>query len=165
MINSDKVIEDLVLLSRWIDEYGPNKARDPEAQAWGRISKIMEEAGEAVSEYIAFTGQNPRKGHSGNMQAVIKELLDTAVTALGAVEHLTENKGVSIPLFENHLSNLVLRAQINRSKFIQIGTERPSDREGFKQVWVGDSWIYTCEVCGDEASYCDGSRHNTDKDK
>ena len=37
---------------------------------------------------IAATGQNPRKGRSGTLAGVEKELLDVAVAALAAVAHL-----------------------------------------------------------------------------
>jgi hypothetical protein len=96
-------------LSQWVDDAPANKARDPEAQLWGRVAKVTEEAGEAVAALISATGQNPRKPEIGSMDDVIKELLDTAVTALGAVEHITGNKGMSGPLLEGHLNHLLGR--------------------------------------------------------
>jgi len=76
----------LVALSEWIDE--GNAHRDPEAVTWGRITKIGEEFGEVVAAYIGATGQNPRKGVTHDLGHVCDELLDVAVTALGAYEHL-----------------------------------------------------------------------------
>jgi NTP pyrophosphatase (non-canonical NTP hydrolase) len=104
------VAEILAALSRWIDEHPANAARDREAALWGRISKVTEEAGEVVAALIAVTGQNPRKPASGSMADVEKELLDVAVTALAAVEHLRGNDGSSTAALERHVRALAVRA-------------------------------------------------------
>lgn len=83
--------EALVFLSEWID--AGNQHRDPEAITWGRIAKITEEAGEVVAAYIGATGQNPRKGTTHTIDDVRKELLDVAITALAAIEHLDNHQG------------------------------------------------------------------------
>ena len=89
----------LVALSQWID--AGNAHRDPEAATWGRLSKITEEAGEVIAAYIGHTGQNPRKGRTHHEGDVIEELLDVAVTALGAVEHMGGHEGLALgALFE-----------------------------------------------------------------
>ncbi len=75
-------------MSRWIDGSPENRARTPEALLWGRVAKVAEESGEAVAALIGATGQNPRKGVSATMLDVERELLDVALTALCAVEHL-----------------------------------------------------------------------------
>lgn len=41
----------------------------------------------------------------------------------------------------------------------QVGVKRESDREGFVEMWDGERWVPVCETCGDEAAYCDGTRH------
>lgn len=82
---------DLVWLSEWID--AGNAQRDPEAVTWGRLAKLSEETGEVVAAYIGMTGQNPRKGVTHTLQDVFDELLDVAVTALGAAEHLAGHQG------------------------------------------------------------------------
>jgi hypothetical protein len=82
-------------LSEWIDK--GNAHRDPEAILWGRVAKLTEEAGEAVAALIGMTGQNPRKGVTHTVDDVVAELLDVAITALGAVEHLTGNQGHALP--------------------------------------------------------------------
>lgn len=102
----------LAALSRWIDDHPANATRDPEARAWGRIAKIGEEAGEVIAAMIAVTGQNPRKPASGTWDDVQKELLDVAVTALGAHEHLTGNQGGSMATFAAHLERVCARAGI-----------------------------------------------------
>src|SRR3954470_20273329 len=101
--------ENLVALSRWIDE--GNSHRDPEAQLWGRVAKIAEEHGEAVAALIGLTGQNPRKGVTHSREQLIDELLDVAITALGAVEHLTDHRGDDLDLLDANLERVVARAR------------------------------------------------------
>jgi hypothetical protein len=60
---------------------------------WGRLAKLAEETGEVVAAYIGMTGQNPRKGVTHTEQDVYDELLDVAVTALGAAEHPAGHQG------------------------------------------------------------------------
>src|SRR6267378_4609937 len=86
----------LASLSKWIDESRNNKVRDAEAQTWGRLGKLSEECGEVIGAFIGMTGQNPRKGISHTRYDVLKELLDVAITALCAYEHMTENEGQSL---------------------------------------------------------------------
>jgi len=98
----------LVALSRWID--APNAHRDPEAQAWARIAKVGEEHGEVVAAYIGAIGQNPRKGVTHTMDDVTDELLDVALTALAAVEHLRGHDGESFALLDAKLARVAERA-------------------------------------------------------
>lgn len=42
-----------------------------------------------------------------------------------------------------------------------VGTKRPCARAGFEEMWDGDRWVPICLDCGDEAAYCDGTRHRT----
>lgn len=93
---------EIAALSEWVDMYPPNATRDAEAQAWGRLSKISEEVGEAVAAFVGATNQNPRKGHTHGPDAVQKELLDVALTALCAYEHFTGNRGTSMVAFFAH---------------------------------------------------------------
>jgi NTP pyrophosphatase (non-canonical NTP hydrolase) len=97
-------------LSEWIDGSPENADRDPEAATWGRLSKIVEEAGEVISAYIGVTGQNPRKGRYADMGDVRKELLDVALTALAAYEHTTGADGSSIEVFAEHTNDVFERA-------------------------------------------------------
>ena len=98
----------LVELSKWIDK--GNAHRDPEAIAWGRIAKIAEENGEVVEAFIGATGQNPRKGVTNSMDAVLAELLDVAVTALGAYEHLDGHGGRSLEALDSKIVYVASRA-------------------------------------------------------
>jgi NTP pyrophosphatase (non-canonical NTP hydrolase) len=97
-------------LSRWIDDHPANAARDREAALWGRIAKVTEEAGEVTAALISVTGQNPRKPASGSFADVEKELLDVAVTALAAVEHLRGNDAGALGALHAHLEALAVRA-------------------------------------------------------
>lgn len=90
------VQEAITDLSRWVDEAPKNAARDPEARTWGRLAKVCEEAGEVIAAYIGATAQNPRKGRTHDMAAVEEELLDTALTALAAYEHVTGNQKLAL---------------------------------------------------------------------
>ena len=102
-------MKELAEISRWVDDHPANKARSPEAQLWGRVSKVAEEHGETIQALIAVTGQNPRKPASGSMDQVVKELLDTAVTALAAVEHIDGNSGQSLIMMVDHILVLMDR--------------------------------------------------------
>lgn len=103
----------ITALNDWIDRSPENAKRDPEAATWGRVAKVCEEAGEAIAALIGATGQNPRKGTNGTMEDVRKELLDVALTALCAVEHLDRKvgvSGVSMAALEQHVSDVHRRA-------------------------------------------------------
>lgn len=103
--------EKITALSRWVDEADVNASRDPEALPWHRVAKVAEEAGEVIDAMIRHTGGNPRKQFAvGDTAPVIKELLDTALAALGAVEHLTGNTGDSENLFRHHVDFVFARA-------------------------------------------------------
>lgn len=102
--------ERLAALSRWIDDAPANADRDPEAALWARVGKVGEEFGEAIQALIGATGQNPRKGVTHTLDDVIQELLDVALTALCAVEHMTGNGGRSMIAFDSKISRVYERA-------------------------------------------------------
>lgn len=108
MSNDDR----LARLSRWIDNAPANVDRDPEALAWHRVMKVTEEAGEVCAAMIGWTGGNPRKGQTHDTGDLIKELLDVAVSGLAAVEHLTDNAGLSRSMLDAHIGFLLERAQL-----------------------------------------------------
>lgn len=105
----------LAALSDWVDDSPANAARDREARTWGRLAKVSEECGEVIQAYIGATGQNPRKGRTHTIDDVVKELLDVAVTALAAVEHLIDDQGASVDLLAAHVQWLCERAGIGGS--------------------------------------------------
>ena len=99
-------------LSQWIDQ--GNAGRDPEAVTWGRLAKITEESGEVIAAYIGATGQNPRKGITHTRQDVEEELLDVAVTALGALEYLRGHRGDARQLLDEKILRVATRAGVVR---------------------------------------------------
>ena len=109
--DSFEIGHEIAALSRWIDD--ANSERDPEAATWSRLAKITEEAGEVVSAYIGVTGQNPRKGVTHTLSDVEEELLDVAVTALAALEHLRDHDGRSMELLAAKVAKTLARADID----------------------------------------------------
>ncbi|WP_111026743.1 MazG-like family protein [Curtobacterium sp. MCBD17_040] len=89
-------------LSTWIDASYPSDL-PPELVARRRIRKLVEEVGEAGAALCGAVGENPRKGVTHTFDDVKGELLDVAVTALGALEHLDGNRGGSGTGFANRL--------------------------------------------------------------
>ena len=64
----------------------------PLAQDWARIAKMIEEMGEAISELILYTGQNPRKDTEPEAyNRMLKELADAAMTPIYAIQHFTKD--------------------------------------------------------------------------
>lgn len=98
-------------LSQYIDDAPANAARDPEARTWGRIAKVAEESGEVIAAYIGATGQNPRKGQTHDLGDVREELLDVALTALAAYEHVTSD-GEAIEALVLHVRRRAARVGI-----------------------------------------------------
>lgn len=98
----------IVVMSRALD--AANAHWDPMAQTWARLSKVAEESGEVISAYIGVTGQNPRKGKYASMSDVKKELLDVAVTALLAYEHVDHHQGVVLNALLDHIEFVRKRA-------------------------------------------------------
>jgi NTP pyrophosphatase (non-canonical NTP hydrolase) len=98
----------LTALSEWID--AGNAHRDEEAVLWGRVAKLTEECGEAMAALIGFTGQNPRKGFTHSRDDVTEELLDVAVTALGAIEHVRGHDGRALAELVDKINRVHARA-------------------------------------------------------
>lgn len=86
-------------ISTWLDE---QIKLDDEALTLCRVSKCANEAGEALDALEKAMGINPRKGVCGQWEDVRKELLDVALTALGAYEHLSQNSGGSALALLDH---------------------------------------------------------------
>jgi NTP pyrophosphatase (non-canonical NTP hydrolase) len=107
-VGLDAFSQGVVALSSWIDV--GNAGRHPEAATWARLSKIAEEAGEVVAAYIGATGQNPRKGMTHTIGDVEEELLDVALTALAALEHLRGHDGRSGSMLADKLTRTLERA-------------------------------------------------------
>lgn len=98
-------------LSGWIDDWPPNATRDTEALTWMRLAKIAEESGEVITKYIAVTRGNPRKDHWApvRISEVMTELLDVALSALAAYEHMEGAHGTCLTKFVEHLNGRMAR--------------------------------------------------------
>lgn len=99
----------LVELSEWVN--AGNADRSPDALLWIRLCKPAEEAGEVISALHEATGANPRKSAVEGLDAVLEELLDTAVAALAAVEHCTGHAGRSLRLLDDKIRRVHDRAR------------------------------------------------------
>ncbi len=110
MTDPQETADQLAALSQRIDTSPANAARDPEACLWGRVTKVGEEHGEVIAALIGVTGQNPRKGVTHTLDDVEAELLDVALTALCAVEHLNSNEGASMGLLAEKVRRVFDRA-------------------------------------------------------
>lgn len=100
----------IAAISAWVDRF--NGHRDPEALTWSRVTKVTQEAGEAVEAWELYVGGNPRKP-AGTLGDVVGELLDAALAALGAVEHLTGNHGLSLVMLAEKVDAVHARAGLD----------------------------------------------------
>lgn len=100
----------LAAFSQHIDDsYGQI---DPEAHLWRRTMKLVSEAGEAQDAIGGILGENPRKGVTHTREQAIGELLDVAVSALGAVEHMKGNDGSALRLLDDKIMFVAKRMGI-----------------------------------------------------
>lgn len=91
---------DLWLDAKTADDY----KSQPLAQDWARISKMMEESGEAIQAFVGYTGQNPRKGKTHDLDDVLDELADTILTGVFAIQHFTKNAEETIQIIVDKLT-------------------------------------------------------------
>jgi NTP pyrophosphatase (non-canonical NTP hydrolase) len=100
---------EIAAISEWLDGSYPEDL-DPETLRWRRCAKVCEEAGEVIQAIGGVSGENPRKGVTHTVDDLIGELLDVAVAALGAVEHLTGARGRSLDLMSDKVRYVINRA-------------------------------------------------------
>jgi hypothetical protein len=74
------------------------------------VGKLMEETGEVGQALGGYTGENPRKGVTHSREDLMGELLDVAITALGAWEHMDGNRGRSGHALAVKLDSILNRA-------------------------------------------------------
>jgi len=84
-------------VNEWLDRnVGVDYLNQPLAQDWARVAKVTEEAGEAVSELILWTGQNPRKPLDLEARdRLMNELADVVMTGVLAIQHFTNDVDVT----------------------------------------------------------------------
>jgi hypothetical protein len=89
-------------VDNWLDEELPDHYREqPLAQDWARISKVIEELGEAVAAMIGATGQNPRKGTTHHRDDILNELADVTMTGILAIQHFTKSTSMTREILRN----------------------------------------------------------------
>lgn len=79
------LFRDVETFTRWLDSHNAHT----QEELGLRIMKVQEEAGECAGAWIGYTGQNPRKGRTHDIEQVADELVDVAITALVALHSLT----------------------------------------------------------------------------
>lgn len=101
-------------IDAWLDSgCSPGYQRQPLAQDWARVAKITEEAGEAVSELILATGQNPRKPlDPAAAERLLDELADAALTAILAIQHFVKDADATDAILRERLERTRKRAGI-----------------------------------------------------
>ena len=104
-------------LSAWIDDgLGWDDVagveRTDEAKLMHRTVKIGEEYGEVVQAIIGATGANPRKGFTHRHDDIAGELLDVALTALGAWAHMHGNESDAIAALLAKVEYVCNRAEV-----------------------------------------------------
>lgn len=102
----------IAALSRWIDGSYPPEMIGTELHVRRRVDKLMEEAGEVGQAVGGYYGENPRKGKTHEREDILAELLDVAVTALGAYESMTGNTGSSLTALDAKLNFILDRVGI-----------------------------------------------------
>lgn len=97
-------------LDHWLDsEVSPDYIDQPLAQDWARVAKCSEEVGEAIDALIGYTGQSPRKGQYGDINDLLNELADVALTGLYAMQHFLKDA-------DGTLNHLMARARHHRDR-------------------------------------------------
>jgi NTP pyrophosphatase (non-canonical NTP hydrolase) len=83
----------VVDMDLWLDEnVSEEYKRQPLAQDWARVGKVIEELGEAIAKLISYTGQNPRKPTlPEDREKMLQELADIALTAVYGIQHYTKD--------------------------------------------------------------------------
>jgi hypothetical protein len=115
----------LAALSLWIDHSPSYQGISPEAADWRRITKLTEEAGEAIAAYAGSIGENPRKGVTNTRADVEHEILDVVVAGLGALMHLRGNDPAA-----DVIGDLVEHIRTRAVRAIPHGLVMPTEQNG-----------------------------------
>ncbi len=100
----------LARISEIIDDHLAAQGIDGKVLLWERVTKCAAEAGEVIEAVHRLDGGNPRKPATTHGD-VVTELLDVAVAALCAVEHLTGNVGDSTSRLQMHAERVCQRLE------------------------------------------------------
>lgn len=108
------------------ENVSPIYKEQPLAQDWARVAKAKEEKGEAIAALIGWTGQNPRKGYTHNLDDLLSELADWALTGMYAIQHFTKDSGKTWRIIEE-------RANIHYSRLVPGGLAYNHEGESNEQ--------------------------------
>jgi len=102
------VTDQMAEIDAWLDGAAAETYwNQPLAQDWARVSKVIEELGEAVAALISYTGQNPRKPQRPEARAeMIGELADVAATALLAIQHFEKDADETVRVLLGRLGRI-----------------------------------------------------------
>lgn len=81
----------------------------PLARTITRITKLFEEAGEAIKKFSEATGENPRKGVTSTMEEVLDEAGDAYLTAILLVQHFTKDPARTAAVLRKAMAKLEMR--------------------------------------------------------
>jgi NTP pyrophosphatase (non-canonical NTP hydrolase) len=113
-------------IDNWLDAYAGSRYQDePLAQDWARLAKVIEELGEAISAFIGYTGQNPRKGVTHDKNDVLEELADVVFTGVFCLQHFCKEKETVRDLLRAKLAKVEKRVP-----HPVIGVRRPDSEHG-----------------------------------
>jgi len=116
--------QQLCEMSAMIDTSPAYAHCDTETILWRRCTKAVQEIGEVMEALAGVVGENPRKGVTHTMDDVEAELLDVAVSALGAVAHLHDNACDVGVLLATHVRKIHARLE----EATQSDAEAPTQR-------------------------------------
>ncbi len=97
-----------------------------------RIDKLAEELGEAVDAYGSYVGENPRKRNDPafprkTLDDVKSELLDVALCALGAFDHLDGHSGTAFLALLGHADARHTRAGLKTGVRARMADAQPDE--------------------------------------
>jgi len=119
--------QQLCEMSTMIDTSPAYAHCDAETILWRRCTKAVQEIGEVMEALAGVVGENPRKGVTHTMGDVEAELLDVAVSALGAVAHMHNNACEVAGLLAAHVHKIHARMK----EATQGDAKAPTRRGGY----------------------------------
>ena len=97
-------------IDEWLDRgAGPEYQTQPLAQDWARLSKVIEELGEAIQAFIGYTGQNPRKGVTHTLSEVEDEVADVIITGILCLQHITKDTWTTQDIIRQKIAKIEKR--------------------------------------------------------
>lgn len=98
---------DLAEFSAYIDDQNEREYSTANERAYARVAKITEEAGELSGALLRYNGHNViKEDGEPTAEDIGKHMLSVAITALGAYEHWTGNRGTSVRALEAQVRGL-----------------------------------------------------------